>query len=421
MTKTELLELIRNGENSGVEFKRDDIDTKDFAKELVAIANLAGGRVLLGVEDDGQISGIVRPDLEEWVMNVCRDKIRPEILPYFEVVRDVEPGKHVAIVRIERGYSVHHLWHNNHRTYYIRVGTTCREASQEELERLFQQRGLVRAELRPLSGASLADLDLRRLSDYFARIRGQGAPAPENAAAWHTLLVNTEIMVEGSGGAPPVPTLAGLVLFGKTPTKFLPHARVDANAFPGTTKEYATRDRAVFQGPLVPLFSGGSPPTILENGMVEQVVEFVRRNTGVVAELQDGVRRQETRTYPDDVIREAIVNALVHRDYLLTGSDIELSIYSDRLELSSPGRLPNGITPERMRIGLRATRNQIVQDTMRDYRYLERMGLGVRYKIIQGMAEHNGTNPDLLEEGERFRLVLHAAPTAGVPAARGAS
>jgi ATP-dependent DNA helicase RecG len=80
MTKTELLELIANGENSGVEFQRDDLDNRAFAKELVALTKLAGGRVLLGVEDDGRVSGIPRPNLEEWVMTACRDKVCPEII-----------------------------------------------------------------------------------------------------------------------------------------------------------------------------------------------------------------------------------------------------------------------------------------------------------------------------------------------------
>ena len=103
-THTELLELINNLENSGVEFKRDDLLNHHLAKELVAFANLSGGRVLLGVENDGTISGIIRPNLEEWVMTTCRDKIKPAIIPFFETVRDVEPGKNVAIVRVTRGF-----------------------------------------------------------------------------------------------------------------------------------------------------------------------------------------------------------------------------------------------------------------------------------------------------------------------------
>ena len=83
MTKTELLELLNNGENAGVEFKRDTVNNRALAKEIVALAKLRGGRVVLGVDDDGSILGLTRDGLEEWVMNVCRDIIRPEIFPYF--------------------------------------------------------------------------------------------------------------------------------------------------------------------------------------------------------------------------------------------------------------------------------------------------------------------------------------------------
>ena len=177
MTKTELLELIKNGESSGVEFKRDTIEPFAFAKELVALANFQGGRVLLGVDDDGTVWGGARPKLEEWVMSICRDKIRPEIIPYFELLRDVEPGKDVAVVEVSPGYAVHHVWHEAHRTYYIRAGSQSREASPEELERLFQQRGSLRSELRSVSGSELADLDRRRLRASFVRAR-RPAPPP---------------------------------------------------------------------------------------------------------------------------------------------------------------------------------------------------------------------------------------------------
>ena len=116
MTKTELLELIRNGENSGVEFKRDIIDNRALAKEIVALTNFSGGKILLGVEDDGSISGITRDKLAEWVMTTCRDKIRPEVIPFFEIARDIEPGKDIAVVSLDRGWIVHHVWHDSHRT-----------------------------------------------------------------------------------------------------------------------------------------------------------------------------------------------------------------------------------------------------------------------------------------------------------------
>jgi ATP-dependent DNA helicase RecG len=405
-TRIELLELINNGENSGVEFKRDVIDNRTLAKELVAFSNLSGGAVLLGVEDSGAISGITRADLEEWVMTACRDKIRPGIIPFFEIIRDVEPGKHVAVVRVTAGSSVHSVWHNNGNTYYIRVGTQSREATQEELGRLFQQRGSFRAELRPVSGARLADLDLRRLRDYFGRIRQQDVPDDGDEAGWRTLLVNTELMVEDGI------TLSGLLLFGILPNRFLPFAGIDAVAYPGIDKDYAAHERATLRGPMTPLIGSGG---LVENGLAEQALDFARRNVANKTKLEGGIRRVETPGYPSEVLREIVVNALIHRDYLLTSTDIELAIYSDRLEVISPGRLPNGINPARMLTGCRAARNQLLKDVMRDYGYLEHMGMGIPRKVVRGMKDHNNTDPVLIEGEENFTVRLLAGEASEVP------
>ena len=398
-TRTELLEIIASGENSGVEFKRDDLRTQDLAKELVAFSNLQGGMVMLGVEDDGTITGLMRHDLEEWVMNVCRDKIRPAIVPFFEVVRGVKDNNDIAIVRVTRGYDVHALWYNSTNRYLMRVGTQSREASPEELARLFQQRGSVRAELRPVSGATLANLDRRRLRHYFGYIRQQDVPADEDEEAWQSLLINTDVMTEEGV------TVGGMLLFGTTPNRFLPHAGIDAVAYPGTEQDYDAHERTALRGPMSPLLTEGGD--IVENGLVEQALDFVQRNTRPVVEARGG-RRVERPVYPHDALREGIVNALIHRDYLLTSTDIELGVYSDRLEIVSPGRLPNGITPDRMRFGTRAARNQLLKDVMRDYRYLEHMGMGIPRKIVRGMREHNGTEPDLVELDEQFTIRLLA-------------
>ena len=399
-TRTELLELVANGESSGVEFKRDVLQNHELAKELVAFSNLEGGMVVLGVDDDGRIAGLTRDRLEEWVMTACRDKIRPGIIPFFETIRDVQPGVDLAIVRVPRGFNVHSRWHNNRHTYYIRVGTQSREPTPEELSRLFQQRGTFRAELRPVSGSTINDLDRRRLKDYFERVRQQDVPADGDEAGWLTLLVNTEVMVEDGA------TLSGMLLFGIAPNRFLPQAGIDVAAFPGLEKDYAARERRALRGPMTPLMDRHG--AVLEAGLVDQALEFVRRNTPMTASLEGGTRRIERPAYPDEAVREAVVNALVHRDYLLSNTDVELAAYRDRLEIVSPGRLPNGITPERMRAGTRAARNQLLKDVMRDYGYLEHMGMGVPRKIVRGMREHNETDPDLVEEGERFIVRLFA-------------
>ena len=382
-----------------MEFKRDDLRTQDLAKELVAFSNLEGGIVLLGVEDDGTVSGITRPDLEEWVMNVCRDKIRPTIIPFYEVFRNVKDNCDIAVIRVIRGYDVHSLWHNDTNKYLIRVGSQSREASREELARMFQQRGSVRAELQPVPGATFADLDQRRLRNYFESIREQETPDDEDKLSWQSLLTNTEVMIEEGV------TVGGMLLFGKVPNRFLPHAGISAAAYSGLEKDYDALERVSLQGPITPLLSEGGD--IVENSLIEQALHFINRNTRVIVKSIGG-RRVERSVFPRDALREGVVNAVIHRDYLLTSTDIELAVFRDRLEIISPGRLPNGITPERMRFGTRSARNQLMKDVMRDYHYLEHMGMGIPRKIIRGMKEHNGTEPDLIEQEERFIVRLRA-------------
>jgi ATP-dependent DNA helicase RecG len=223
---------------------------------------------------------------------------------------------------------------------------------------------------------------------------------------WESLLVNTEIL-DGSEKHPA--TAAGLLLFGKNPNRFLPQAGIDAAAYSGAEKEYATRERQSLRGPMVALRAADG--SLTEAGLVEQAVDFVRRNTEVTTHLQEGAARHEQWAYPEEAVREVLVNALVHRDYLLSGTNIELSIYRDRLEVISPGRLPHGITPARMRTGCRSARNELLKDVMRDYGYLEHMGMGVPRKIVRGMRELNGTEPDLIEDEERFIVRLWKEPS----------
>lgn len=402
MTRTELLEMIPNGENSEVEFKRDTLRSHELAKELVAFSNFQGGMVLLGVNEDGSIEGVKRDDLKEWVMSVCGDKIRPPIIPFFEVVENVERGGDVAVVRVPGGPNVYSRWHENRNSYYIRVGSKSRELTREELSRMFDQRGMMHiAHPRPISGATFNDLDIRRIRDYFGRVRGQDVPDDDEKAEWKTLLANTGIMDEEGV------TLPGILLFGEIPDRFLPQAGIDAVAFQGTEQASTVRERAVLRGPMTPLFNE-TGDTLLEPGLVERSLEFVRRNTrGAAVPDEDGACRA---SYPDKVVGEAVVNALTHRNYVLAASDIKLAVYRDRLEVVSPGGLFKGMTLEKIRTGMGNLpyRNQLLTDVMRHYGYMDGMGMGVFRKIVRGMKEHNGTAPDLVEEDERFIVRLFA-------------
>lgn len=408
LTRTDLIDLIAGGENSGIEFKRDDIAPRDLAKELVAFVNLEGGRVLLGVEDDGTVSGITRTpaEVEEWVMNACRTLVRPGLIPFLQIVPEVEPGRAVAVVQVERGWTVHQRWFNNRPFYYIRVGSESREMDAPELERLFQQRGSFRVEIRPVPGSGLEHLDLGRLRDYFERVRQQDAPDLADADGWTRLLLNTEIMVQEDT---PSCSVAGLLLFGRNPNRFLPQAGITAAVYPGTEKDL-TRPTVV-TGPMVSLFQDTAAGLeIVEPGIIDRVMAFLERHATDGEELGGGAWRTVRWHYPREALREALVNAVAHRDYLLAATDIEVAVYENRIEIISPGRLTNGITPERMRAGCRAARNQLVKDTLRDYGYMEHLGLGVPRKIVRLMQEANGTDPDLIAEDERFIVRLWREP-----------
>jgi ATP-dependent DNA helicase RecG len=427
MTKTELLELLKNGENSGVEFKRDDIRPEKLAEAIAALLNLEGGHILLGVESDGSVTGLTRDPAmaEEWVMEVARTHVRPAAIPYWETI-PWDGGRILGIVTLppdapDKPYKAKRgsAWMTQ-----MRVGTTTRDATDEEEARLYMQSGRLPYDRRPVPGSSLDDFDRRRLVNYFRDLRQQGYPLEGDGESWIRLLVNTELMVEDRRRA--MASAGGLLVFGTKPNRYLPQAGIAAVAYSGAEKDYNAKARAALRGPIVSLFPSwanelgqGYPKTprtfsegsqLTEAGVIEQALDFVRRNIDVKAWIDEGGRRQERWDYPLDAVREAVVNAIAHRDYTITVSDIELSIYSDRLEVISPGRLPNTVTVEKMRAGYRASRNELIKEVLRDYRYIEATGLGVPRKIIAGMKAHNGTDPDLIEEDIRFIVRLWKDP-----------
>ena len=433
MNRTELAELIHHRENSRVEFERDDATPQALARGMAALLNLGGGHILLGVEEDRSVSGLTRErrKAEEWVMEAARTHLRPATVPFWETL-DWGDGKTVGIVSLPVGapdkpYKCRRgpAW-----VTHIRAGTSCRDATDEEEARIYMESGRLRYERKPVPGAGLNDFDMRRLLNYFRDVRRQSCPPAEDREAWTRLLVNTGFMYQDRGL--PMPSAGGLLLFGVRPQKYLPQAGISAAAYTGTEKDYGAKARATLRGAAVSLFPAphgeggaegawsGLPPTFseagnaVEAGVVEQALDFVRRNIAIDASIDHGGQRRERWDYPLEAVREAIVNAIAHRDYTIAVMDIELSIYSDRLEIVSPGRLPNTVTVDKMRAGYRASRNELIKEVLRDYRYIGATGLGVPRKIVAGMREHNGTEPDLVEEESRFivRLWKHSPDTA---------
>ncbi|MBI4753099.1 ATP-binding protein, partial [Candidatus Desantisbacteria bacterium] len=172
MLKHEFYEILANLENSGVEFKRDDLKPEQLAKEIVALSNLNGGKIFIGVEDDGAITGIQQKNLQEWVMNVFRDKVHPMIIPFYEEV-EVEDKKRVAVISFPQGIAKPYVVkHNGREDVYIRLGSRSELATREQQARLYSIGGLLHTETMPVSGSSLQSLDRQRVDDYLVNIMG---------------------------------------------------------------------------------------------------------------------------------------------------------------------------------------------------------------------------------------------------------
>ena len=405
MNRTEMFELIANRENSRVEFKRDDCHPDDVTKEMSALLNLEGGVILLGVEDDGRISGLTRSqkEAEEWVMNIARSNLQPPTTPVWSSMV-VEDRSVVGIVDlpVDSPGKPHKARRGKAWVTYTRVGSESREATREEEGRLYQAARLVRYEIKAVPDTRSESLDIGRVENYLRDVLKRSVPGRADVEGWRRLLLNSDLLVPGRDSDST--SVAGLLLFGENPNRRLPQAGVTAAAFPSAEKDYNTVDEERIRGPLVPIVSRRG--AVVERGVIDRTVDFVRRNMGSIAWL-DGARRRRKRAFPLDAIREAVVNAVVHRDYAREGTDIEVSLYLDRLEVISPGRLPNGVTVEKMREGVvRVARNELLKEILRDYRYVEHQGMGVRNRIIESMRDHNGTEPDLVEEDDRFMVRL---------------
>ncbi len=412
MTMTELLELIARGENSGVEFKRDDVRPEQLAKEAVALANVQGGVILLGVEDDGSITGIQREHLEQWIMDTVFGRyVHPMILPFFEIF-EFEGGRRVAVISLTPGTAKPYVVRQQDREeIFVRVGSTSRKATREQQARLFAQGGMVHAELFPVSGTGLADLDLERLDDYLRQVL-RDPDVPTDAETWIKRLLGLGFMVEGQAKRP-VCTIAGLVLFGRRPRRALPQAGVRWMAFRGAELEYAAVDDAVLDEPLVGLWRTEDGNRVPERGgLVDTVVE--RMEPLVSAELDElvnGIRRERQWFYPVDALREALVNALAHRDWT-RNEDVEVIRYADRLEVKSPGALQNSMTVEKMLAGQRSPRNPRIVDVLRDFGYVDARGMGVRTKIVPLLVRHNGVAPEFEASEDYLRVRMFRGPQA---------
>jgi ATP-dependent DNA helicase RecG len=406
MIRSELIEFISNGENSGVEFKLDGIRPEQLAKEVVAMANFQGGKILIGVADDGSIHGVQRKNLESWVMDTVFGRyVHPMILPFYQEIQ-MESDRRIAVISFPPGISKPYVVrHNDREDIYVRVGSTSRLATREQQARLFAVGGMFHTELMPVAGSSVASLDKARLENYLRDII-QDPEVPQTDGAWIQRLLGLGFLVEDPGGQP-VCTIAGLVLFGISPRRYLRQTGLRLLAFAGEDKEYRSLLDEVIDAPLVGRWNqeGKGEKILVDEGLIEKFSALIGPFVSQEADHIDrNMRRTRNWLYPFEAIRETVINALAHRDWTRF-VDIEVGIYSDRIEIVSPGALPNTMTVAKMKAGQRSPRNPLVVEILRDYGYVDARGMGIRTKVIPLMKHHNQTEP-IFEATEDFLKTL---------------
>ncbi len=308
MLKAELLEIIANGENSGVEFKRDDIRPEQLAKEIVAMANFQGGKVILGVEDDGTLTGIQRDHLEEWVMNTIQDRVQPQILPFYEAIALEDPQGHpktIVVITFPPGIAKPYVVREaGAEKIYIRVGSTSRLATREQQMRLFELGGMLHTETLPVPRTDMNCLDDARLQNYLRDIL-QDPDVPNSPAAWESRLLSLGFLTEAGGKI--YCSIAGLVLFGKNPRRYLKQSGLRVFAFASVEKEYQARFDDILDGPLVGRWDVTTfEKKLIDGGIIERFLEkaspFLSEEA---ASIDANFRRESQWFYPLDAVREA--------------------------------------------------------------------------------------------------------------------
>ena len=401
---------LRSSEDSGWEFKQVEfaVDSPkrptrdDWANEIAAFANAAGGVVLAGVADDGTVIGMSRAqiaNLDSVLVEVSTDTIKPPVRIHTHH-KELSDGKLVLLAEVPQSDSVHESPGGN----YIRVGASKRLMSGDERLRLAQRRSQARflwfdKQPVPLTGfKTLAEALWKPL------LSAEGAAEPEAALGKLALLEDDEDGVLRA-------TVAGVLLCAPNPEQWLPSACITATRYRGGDRASGQVDTQEITGPL--------------NVQIAEAVAFAARNMKVSARKDPA--RSDLPQFSEKAVFEALVNAVVHRDYSIRGSKIRLSMFDDRLEIQSPGSLPNNLTVESM-ASRQSTRNEALASVFarmavggtrggedRHY-FMERRGDGVPI-IRRETWELCGKFPEYrVVDDSEVLLVIPAAMQEGSPA-----
>jgi ATP-dependent DNA helicase RecG len=378
VTENKIHQLIAQGENSAIEFKNAAVSPTDLAKEIVAFANTNGGVILIGVEDDGAISGIsANLDTEEWVANIARNNVAPPIL--VETVKAAVKGKEILYIEIPKGKDK--PYQTNQNRFLVRVGSTNRTATQHELLRLFQQSGAFHFDGTGVEGATIADLNFSNLDKYFSRYNIGFSQDSDK----ELLLKNTDILADNAA-----PTVGGLLVFGIHPQRFLRQAYITFAHFQGTTISDTLIDRQDIEGTL--------------DQQIDTALAVIKNNIQNPSVIEGALTVSTSFLYPEKVYRELLTNACIHRNYAIHGSQIRVFLFDDRIEFHSPGKLPNTVTIEKITRGVSYAINPILLKFMQNLSYIDKLGRGI--PMVWQTAQENGKEVVFEEIGEEFNVTL---------------
>ena len=401
---------LRLGEDSRWEFKRVGFAGNrpksprrdDWADEIAAFANTDGGVVLCGVADDGTPQGMSRKQvdaLDSLLVEICTDSIKPPVRIRSRR-EELSGGERILLLEVPRSDSQH----DSPGGSYVRVGGSKRPMSPDERLRLAQRRG--QARYRRFDEQAVPDTGFGTLDETLWKplLSAGDAANPEAALQKLALLAPDENDIVRA-------TVSGLLLCTRNPEQWLRNASIVATRYRGRDRASGQVDAQEITGPL--------------NRQIADAVAFAVRNMQVSARKEPA--RVDMPQYSEKALFEAVVNAVAHRDYSMRGARIRLSMFEDRLEIQSPGALPNNLTVDSMEVR-QSTRNQTLASMLgrmsasgvrgsedRQY-FMERRGDGVPI-ILRETRERCGRAPEYsVIDGSELRLVIPAAPQEPNPA-----
>jgi len=359
-----------------------------LAATFVAMANTSGGTVLLGISPrSGQIQGISNErNTHDRIFQAALLAEPPLVLP-LPVLQNIDESQ-VLWITIPAGLPYVYSMEGR---YLWREGSRNTPINARSLRQLLLERGAVQFETQIPPGVTMDDLDMDQVSAYVESLHllvSDGAGLEADLAS--EVLLQRGCLRRENGKLHP--TYAALLLFGSHPQRWLPAATILSARFSGVT----------FGDQFIKQNINGSLPEQLH-----QAELFVRDNLRSVVRLL-GLKHQETLEYPFEAVRELLVNAVAHRDYNLQGDCIHLNIFSDRLEVTSPGELPGPVTLKNL-LDARFSRNAVIVQVLADLGFVERLGYGLE-RVVNLMGENGLQLPRFEEHAGTFRVTLFREP-----------